>query len=534
MSLVTRLAQSSQRQQRPQIVPKPLPAPIGGLVTSQNIGAMEPGTAIVLNNWRPTRTGISVRGGNRKHATTGSAPVESLMNYVGTSPALFSGAGGNITNITSPADPDTPPTPSVTGQTSNYYSFINFPVTGGNRMPVANGTDAMQLYDGVAWQQVTAVSTPIAITGVDTSTIIHINAYRNRMYLVEAGSLNVWYLPVDSVGGAAAVLSLAGVFTKGGVIQFTATWSSESGAASMQAYLVVMSSEGEAAVFAGSFPESDDWALVNVYDISRPLGKNGWFRAGGDIVVATEMGMVPVSAARYKDPGALGMDAVSVKIEPTWKKAAQERATLPWEIAKWDDKDAFYVNTPATGNQPTLTIVGNLKTGAISTYTGWDNRCFGIHNRQMYFGCNDGTVRVAEVGGSDNGMPYVAQGAFAWDHLGAPGWTKSIKQAQAIWNTTRPFAYRLSASTDYRQEFPISPNSLPDDNAASLWDTGLWSEALWDAGTIQYNIRSRQLSISRTGLVFSMEVQVPINGVNTPQIELVAVYHTTVPGGYGV
>jgi hypothetical protein len=535
MSLVNRIAPSSKRQQRPQIVTPALPAPVGGLVTSQNIGAMQPGTAIVLSNWFPTRTGTAVRGGNRKHATTGTEPVESLMNYVGgNASAIFAGAGGNIYDITSPVDPVTPPAPDVTGQTSNYYSFINFPVTGGNRMPVVNGTDPLQLYDGLTWQAVTGVSVPIAITGVDTSTLIHINAYRNRIYMVESGSLNVWYLPVDSVGGAASVLSLSGVFTKGGVIQFTATWSSESGAASMQAYLVVMSSEGEAAVFSGAFPEADDWSLVNVYDIARPLGKNGWFRAGGDIVIATEMGMVPVSAARYKDPAALGMDAISQKIEPTWKQAAQSRASLPWEIAKWNENDAFYVNTPAIDGQETLTIVGNLTTGAISTYTGWDNRCFGIHNRQMYFGCNDGTVRLAEVGGSDDGMPYTAQAAFAWDHLGSPGWTKSIKQAQAIWNTTRPFAYRLSASTDYRQEFPISPNTLPDTDPASLWDSGLWDSAKWDAGEVQYNVRSRQLSIGRTGLVFSMEVQVPVNGTNTPQIELVSVYHTTVAGGYGV
>lgn len=534
MSLVNRLAQASQRQQRPQITPKPLPAPVGGLVTSQNIGAMESGTAIVLSNWRPTRTGVSVRGGNRKHATTGVAPVESLMNYVGDNPAIFSGAGGNITNITSPANSNTPPAPAVTGQTSNYYSFINFPVTGGNRMPVVNGTDPMQLYDGTAWQQVTGVSTPIAITGVPTANLIHVNAYRNRMYLVEAGSLNVWYLPVDSVGGAAQVLSLAGIFTKGGNIQFTATWSSESGAASMQAYLVVMSSEGEAAVFTGAYPESDDWSLVNVYELARPLGKNGWFRAGGDVAVFTEAGIIPVSAARYKDPAALDMDALSKNIEPTWKKAVQERSSLPWEGCKWDDKDAVYINTPAVGNLPTMTIVLNLTTGAISTYTGWDNRCFALHNRQMYFGCNDGTVRIAEVGGSDNGMPYIAQTAFAWDHLGYPGFTKSVKQAQAIWNTTQPFAYRLSASTDYTQQFPISPNSMPDDNPASLWDSGLFDVALWDSGQVVYNVRSRQLSIGKTGLVFSIEIQVPVNGVNTPQIELVSVYHTSTSGGYGV
>lgn len=533
MTLANRLAQISARQPRPQAKDKPLPAPIGGLVTSQNIGAMEPGTAIVMTNWRPTRTGIAVRGGNLKHATLGSDPVESLMNYVGITRSIFAGSDGSIYDVTSPADPNVPPTPDVTGQTSNYYSFINFATTGGYFMPVVNGTDDMQLYDGTTWTAINASSTP-AITGIATDGLTHINAYRNRIYLVEGNSLNVWYLPVDSIGGAAAVLSLSGIFNKGGFITFTATWSSESGAASMQSYLVVMSSEGEAAVFTGSFPGGSDWSLVNVYDISKPMGKNGWFRAGGDIIIATEMGMVPVSAARYKDPGALGMDAISVKIEPTWAEAAIARASLPWEIAKVDSKDAFYVNTPATGNQPTMTIVGNLKTGAISTYTGWDNRCFGVHNRQMYFGCNDGTVRLAEVGGTDNGMPYTAQTAFAWDHLGSPGWTKSVKQAQAIWNTTRPFSFRLSASVDYNQQFPVSPNVVPDTNPASLWDAGLWDQALWDDGEVRYNVRSRQLSIGRTGLVFSIEVQVPVNGVNTPNIELVSVYHTTVYGGYAV
>jgi hypothetical protein len=531
MSLASRM--SRIQPSPPKVKMMPLPAPVGGLVTSQNIGAMEPGTAIVLTNWFPTRTGTKVRGGNTLHATLGDAPVESIMNYAGNTRAIFAAAGGNIYDVTSPADPTIPPDPAVEDQTSNYYSFINFATTGGYFMSVVNGTDDLELYDGTDWTKINDTSTP-AITGVPTNTLTHINAYRNRIYLVEGNSLNVWYLPVDSIGGAAEPLSLSGVFNKGGFISHTATWSSESGAAAMEAYLVVFSTEGEAAVFTGGYPEDDDWAIVNVYDISRPLGKNGWFRAGGDIIQATEMGMVPISAARYKDPGALGMDAISIKIEPTWKRAVNERSGLPWEIAKVDGKDAYYVNTPATGNQPSMTIVGNLKTGAISLYEGWDNRCFGVHNNQLYFGSNDGTVRLAEVGGTDNGMPYVAKAAFAWDHLGTPGWVKAVRQCQALWNTTRPFAFRLSASVNYIQQFPVSPNAVPDGESSSLWDIGLWDVAKWDDGEVQYNVPSRQISISRTGRVFSMEVQVPVNGVNTPNIELLRLDHTVAQGGYAV
>lgn len=534
MSLTNRLAPLSARQQRPQAKPQALPAPVGGLVTSQNIGAMSPGTAIVMRNWRPTLTGIKVRGGNIKHATLGS-PVESLMSYVGNTRQIFGAAGGSIYPITTVVDPDAPPTPDVTGQTSNYYSAINYAVTGGYRLYAVNGTDDAQLYDGTTWQAVNAASVPIAITGVNTDTFSHVNVYRNRLYFVEAGSLNMWYLPVDSLGGVAASLSLSGIFTKGGNILFSATWSSESGANAMEAYLVVMSTEGEVAVFIGSFPGASDWNLVNVYDISKPQGKNGYFRAGGDIIIATEMGLVPVSAARMKDPAALGLDAISRNIEPDWKRAVSTRSTLPWEVAKVDELDAYYVNVPVTStSQVPTTFVGNLKTGALAIYEGWDNRCFGIHNGQLYFGANDGTVRLAEVGGRDLDMPYNAQVAFAWDHLGSPGFTKSVKQAQAVFNTSRPFAFRLSASVDYNQVFPIAPNAVPDNEPDSVWDSGEWDEAVWDAGDILSSVFTRQISIGRTGKVFSMELQVPVNSVNTPNIELVQMYHTTVSGGYAV
>lgn len=534
MSLTARLAQISARQPRPNAKPQAMPAPIRGLVTSQNVGAMEPGTAIVMRNWRPTLTGIKVRGGNTLHATVGGT-VESLMAYVGNTRQLFSAANGAIYPITTVVDPDVPPVPVVTGQASNYYSSINFPVTGGYRLYAVNGTDDPQLFDGTSWQAVNAASAPISITGVDTDSFIHVNVYRNRLYFVEAGSLNVWYLPVDSLGGAAAALSLAGIFTKGGTISFTATWSSESGANAMEAYLVVMSTEGEVAVFTGDFPGGGNWALVNVYDISRPMGRNGYMRAGGDIIILTEMGMVPVSAARMKDPAALGLDAISRNIEPDWKRASTERNTIPWEIAKVDGLDAFYVNVPVTNLlQDKLTFVGNLKTGALSIYEGWDNRCFAVHNGLLYFGCNDGTIRLAESGGRDLDMPYNGQVAFAWDHLGSPGYTKSVKQAQAIWNTTRPFSYRLSASVDYNQVFPIAPNAVPDGGPDSLWDVGLWDEAMWDSGTVMYNVRSRQISIGRTGQVFSMEIQVPVDGVNTPNVELVMLYSTSTQGAYGV
>lgn len=369
------------------------------------------------------------------------------------------------------------------------------------------------------------------ITGVDTSSFTHVNVYRNRLYFVSNAENAVYYLGVDVIGGAANALSMAGIFRKGGRPYFTATWSSESGSASLNDYLVVVSTEGEAAIFHGAFPEAQDWSIVAVVDISRPLGINAWMKAGGDIVVATERGMIPISAARMKDPAALALDAVSRLIEPTWRMEVSNRRILPWEIAKWDEQSAFYVNTPVTSpSNDAITLVGNLQTGAWCRYTGWDNRCFLVSDSKLYFGTNDGTVHQAEVSGYDDNLPYNCEAAFAWDHFGNPAYRKSIKQAKAEFLTDIPFNIRLSASANYVHDFPTPPNVMPVTENPGLWDVGLWDVAVWDDGLVPVRRTTRWRSIGRSGEIFSLQVQVAMGNPRAPNSELL-ILHTIYEGG---
>lgn len=528
--------QAAFRPAKMRTQPKSVPAPVAGWVSAQNLAAQATGTAIELINWFPTLTGCVVRGGNTLHATidTTPDPVESMMAYIGGSiRELFAAAAGSIYNITSVADPEVPPAADVTGQTADYYAHANFATTGGNYMYAVNGADLARLYDGSTWTAINGVSTP-AITGVTTSTFSHVNVYRNRLYFVESGTMFVWYLPVDSIGGAASSLNMAGIFRKGGAAFFTATWSMDAGDG-LDDKMVVVSTEGEAAVFQGADPGAADWTLVGVYDISPPLGINAWMRAGGDLVILTEQGMVPISAAVTKDPAALALDAVSRKIEPDWVQTARARRLLPWEIAKWDSKSAFYINTPIVSDaQSELTFVGNLKSGAWAKYTGWDTRCVIIHDDQLYFGCNDGTIRLAEVSGYDLDQPYTAQMALAWDHLGLPGAVKSLKQARAELRARADFAYRISASTNYAQTFPVAPNPLPDTSSPGEWDVGQWDVALWDTGSSYFTTTTRWVSIGVTGDVFSVEFQIPVGNATTPSAELAVIHLLFEQGGIAV
>lgn len=607
-----RLAVARQRQPQGMIVaPKAMPAPNGGWVSAQNLAAMAPGTCLKCVNAFPTTTGVRVRGGNIKHATIGAddgtEPVESLMGYVGaTIRKMFASDDGNIYDITSVADPDVVPTPVVTGQTSNYYAWVNFATTGGYYLIAVNGSDPELLYDGTNF--VPVGSTPVyaldytaetgtftvgqtltggtsgatgtitnvidagttgtlwfdnaaglpfqngetitdtatgsatadgveeliapAVTGVNTAEWSHVNVFRNRLYFVRKNTLLVDYLPTDSIGGTASQLNLAGIFADGGAVYFTATWSSESGSSALADYLVVVSTQGEFAVFQGSYPGDTDWALAGVYDLGIPLGINAWFKAGGDIVVATERGAIPISAARFKDPSALSMDAISKDIHPDWVKEAALRRSVPWECVKWDEKTALYVNVPVTGPATIpRPFVANLQTGKWCEFTAWDMRCMVVHDRQLYFGCNDGTVRAAEISGYDLDMPYTYQIAMAWDHLGQPGFLKTVRQAKAEFLTARPVNVLISASTDYTQQFPLPPVPFNDTAPSSLWDTGQWNVALWDDGDEPVRQSTRWMSVGRTGEIFSMEIQVPMGTPNTPDCELSVLLWTAETGG---
>lgn len=506
---------------------KSLPAPTLGWVSAQNQAAAKPGTALVLENWFPTQTGIRLIGGSLKHATVSATlPCRSGFTYVGgTTEKLFGATAAAIYDITSPADASTPPAASVSGQTDGYYTAVNYATVGGHYLYACNDADRPQLFDGATWLQITAVSVP-AITGVTTTNLSHVSVYRNRLAFVERGTMNVWFLPVDSIGGAAIQVSLAGVFKLGGSVLLTASWSLDSGDG-LDDKFVVISTEGEFAVYQGSDPsDPTDWSIVGVYEMSAPLGKNSTMRAGGDLIVITEEGAIPISQAVNKDPAALGLAAVSRKIAPDWVADARERRSLPWEILKWPSRGMAIVSNPVTGDDtttPPWCYIVNLETGAWCKRTGWNTRCLMLYNDFLYFGSNNGKVYQADITGQDDGATYYAKAALAWDHLGSVGYEKTVNSARAQFVTENTFIPQISMSVDYSVSFPSPPNVSTDVDSPGVWDVGVWDVAEWDTAGNPQPYNTRWVSIGQSGYVVSAQIQVSVGSVTTPSAELVII-----------
>lgn len=190
------------------------PAPVRGWILNENLATVQPAGARILDNWLCTPTGVRPRGGSVKHATL-TGPVMALFAYNSTTDAFFGATADAIFTITSPADPEVALTATISGQTSGDYSTAQFGTAGGDFLYAVNGTDDPQLFNGATWTAIDGASTP-AITGVTTSGLSQVWSFANRLFFVQGGTMVAWYLPVDSIGGAANSFSLAGVFRKGG------------------------------------------------------------------------------------------------------------------------------------------------------------------------------------------------------------------------------------------------------------------------------------------------------------------------------
>jgi hypothetical protein len=226
----------------------------------------------VLENWFPTATGIRMRGGTSVHAVTpGLEDITALFTYVdGNNRSLFSATATKVFDVTASFDTGyivddlsdylvddlgdriifgNDPVPVVSGLSGGDWSVVQFSTPAGAFLRAVNGVNTPRVYDGATW------STAPAITGVTPESLSYVWSFKNRLFFVQKDTQNAWYLPVDSIGGAAVEFPLGGVFTRGGSLLFGASWSTDGGGG-LSEQCAFFSSEGEVAVYQGTDPST--------------------------------------------------------------------------------------------------------------------------------------------------------------------------------------------------------------------------------------------------------------------------------------
>jgi hypothetical protein len=325
-----------------------------------------------------------------------------------------------------------------------------------------------------------SAASSITLAGVASSALSHVWLYKSRLFFIEKDTLTAWYLPSAVVGGTAADISLAGVFRRGGTLLMGATWSLDSGDG-IDDKCVFVSTEGEVAVYAGDDPsDANAWALEGRYDIGKPLAKRAVMRAGGDVLIATDDGIVPLSQVVQKDPAALSLAAVTRTIRDTWREEIS-RDTAGAELWKWTGENLGLVVLPQASRMLTV----NLQTGAWAEQSGWFGDCAGEFNGAIYVGREDGRVYKINDTGTDDGAAFVCKLCYSFLDGGDAATYKVVNLARAAWFAIGAFAYRLGVATDYKVTFPAAPSAVDPNLAVStdVWGTGEWGGATWGGTT---------------------------------------------------
>jgi hypothetical protein len=463
------------RQQSAQTVT--VAAPIGGWNARDALGAMDPLDAVTLQNFWPGTNSVILRNGYTKHATGLPAQVQTLMAYSsGTSNKLFAISDGKIYDATNTGAVGAA---AVSGLTNSKFQYVNITTPAASYLMAVNGADKLRTFDGTNWHK-DGDGAPYDITNVDTATIANITLFKNRIWLTTNDTLKAWYLPVNSIGGAAVALDMTSIFQLGGYIMAGMTWTLDAGYG-VDDYLVFITSNGEALVWRLTDPTTPTGiSQIGLYKIGAPIGRRCYTKFGGDLLVITQDGVVPMSGSLQSsrlDPRV----SITNKIQYAMSAAISTYgANFGWCLLYYPKENQLLMNVPITVGTQQQYVMNNI-TKSWCNFTGWAANCWELHVDNPYFGGN-GYVGLAWNGNVDDTSNIEGFGLQSFQSYGT-ALQKQCKMIRYHLQTDGSPSVFGNVNVDY---------NLADESALlnfstsvyGLWDTGLWDSAIWGAGLV--------------------------------------------------
>ena len=340
-------------------------------------------------------------------------------------------------------------------------------------------------------------SIALAITGVDSADLVHVNLFKNRLYYTQKNSMKVWYLPVDSIGGAASPLDFGGIARNGGFIQAMGTWTIDAGQG-VDDYAVFVTNMGEAIVFNGTDPSDPTaWALKGVWQLGFIFSRRCFLKWGGDLLLLTQDGLVPLASALQSsrlDPRINLTDKIFFAIS---READLYSANFGWQIIYYAKPNMLLINIPSSdGIQQ---FVMHTISKAWASFSGISATCFEMQYDDLYFG-GAGYVGQYWNGYSDDGSNINASVQQAYSYFDAVGQLKRYTLVRPIIQTDNGFPSVLCGiNTDFDYQNQVGQIAFnPSSN-----DLGTWDNALWDVNTWGGNLSINRIWQGVTGLGFS-------------------------------
>jgi hypothetical protein len=225
--------------------------------------------------------------------------------------------------------------------------------------------------------------------------------------------------------------------------------------------------------------------MVGRYQIGAPLGVRAHCRYASAETILTDDGFVgldeAIQNARVEDINTFGG-----KIVRAAKGAAKlYRANFGWQAIFYPAGNLFLANIPLSPTQ-FQQYVKNTNTGGWCQFQGWNARCFGLFGDRLYFGTNDGKVKLADVTAndsyrqsySDDGTAIQYEALTAYQKFGQPGNKTELTAARIITNVFDERALSLNSFVDYRA-IALPPMVDPVEQVQGQWDVSPWDTDYW-------------------------------------------------------
>lgn len=439
-----------------------VPAPFQGLNTRESYTSLQPTEARLLENWLPDEGSVKVRPGHVQHQSiTGATSVPTLMKYKGVSSTqIIAAADGELHDITG-----TPSVLTTASYTVDRWSHDNF----NGWLFGVNGTDTPWRYDGSA-----VAATGFSGSGLTIANLETVKQVRNRLWFSEENSADVWYGGIGAVTGTLTKFQLSQI-ASGGACWAIGSWSRDAGDGSDDFTVFIMNT-GQIIVYQGD--PATNFALVGKYDAPAPAVKGGTVKVGGELIVLSVSGPIPVSAAVAGN--AFSFDALQVwgKIAPSWKTDYNHYgANAGWNAYFYDGLVYFNI---ATGLSTTKQYVLNTRVSAWTVYTKLPAAQFADNAGSLYFSGYADNKIWRHATGTDNAAQIVT---LARQGASYPMGTSSASHYTSFMpliDGDGPTQMQFSLDIDFRESaLGATICDLTLEGTGSDWDEDLWDVCDW-------------------------------------------------------
>lgn len=347
--------------------------------------------------------------------------------------------------------------------------------------------------------------TTIGITGVDSSTFINVNLFKNRLYFTQKDTLTCWYLPVDSIGGTALPLYFGGIARNAGYLQAMGTWTLDAGEGADD-YAVFVTSMGEVIVYNGTNPNTaETWVLKGVWQLGETFNRRCFFKWSGDLLLLTQDGLVPLASALQSsrlDPRVNLTDKIYFAVS---QAATNFYALDGWQINYYASENMLILSIPTNAGMEQYVMHTITKSWA--RFTGIEAYCWEVSgDADMHFGGNGFVGKFYDTT-ADAGSNIVATAQQAYSYFDSPGQLKRFTLVRPILQTDNGVPTVLCGIS---VDFDTQPLTNQIAFNPSIVNTGIWDTSTWDGANWGGGLTTTKIWQGVTGLGFSGSVNLNV------------------------